>query len=589
MCPIQTRGDQGTNTILQTVIKPENAASCRLQRFAHTTAQFCFLIVCGLLLGGCSTQFYHTSADREAFTLLFRKTPEVENVEDQSVDIETPDRASLASFRSKKGGSEFLGKMASEERGAKVISLTAALDMGIHHGRSYLTEKERVFLSALDLTLAKHRLAPIFSADGSGVRRSDSRAAPVQAGVASLVATNTFARSQNGGFQMLYKTGARITADFTQDFLRFMTGNKSINNSALAVTLVQPLLKGGGKKVTLEALTQADRNLLYALREFANFRRTFIVGLVSDYYGILEARDQVSNAWVAYQGFLKNIEREEALAQEDRRTLTQLGQLRQATLLSESRWVNAVLNYQTQLDNFKISLGLPVSDKIVLEDKELTRLKIVSPKLTKDQAVKIAMVTRPDLATAKDQVDDAARRVEVAKNGLLPGLDVNVDYKPISDPGDSTPALDFDRRNISSSLDLDLGLDRKSERNNYRASLIFLERAKRAEELAVDRVKLQIYNDWRALAQAERNYEIARQGVALANRRLEEQVLLAELGKGEARDLVDAQNDLVNSQNQLTSTLVDHTLARLRLWRDMGILYISEDGSWIKKLEQESN
>jgi hypothetical protein len=32
---------------------------------------------------------------------------------------------------------------------------------------------------------------------------------------------------------------------------------------------------------------------------------------------------------------------------------------------------------------------------------------------------------------------------------------------------------------------------------------------------------------------------------------------------------------------------VNHTLARLRLWRDMGILYIESDGGWVRKLERE--
>ena len=210
-----------------------------------------------------------------------------------------------------------------------------------------------------------------------------------------------------------------------------------------------------------------------------------------------------------------------------------------------------------------------------------------APELSREEAVKIALVTRPDLATARDRVVDTARRIKVTRNGLLPGLDINVQYNSISNPGDTTPALNFDRRNISSSLDLDLGLNRKAERNNYRAAFIFLERAKRAEALAFDQVRLQIYNDLRALDQAEQNYNIANQGIEVANARLEEQLLLADLGKGEAIDLVAAQNDLVTAQNQRTNTVIAHTLARLRLWRDMGILYINEDGSWVKKLEDE--
>jgi len=68
--------------------------------------------------------------------------------------------------------------------------------------------------------------------------------------------------------------------------------------------------------------------------------------------------------------------------------------------------------------------------------------------------------------------------------------------------------------------------------------------------------------------------------VELAERRVEEQDLLAELGRGRAQDQVDAQNDLTDAKNQRTQTLVDHTMARLRFWEHMGILFIQEDGRW---------
>ena len=493
---------------------------------------------------------------------MFEKTPDVENVEpDDLVLVETPP-VDLSVLKSNGKGADFLGDMASYERGAKELSLDRAVETAVVHGRSYITEREQVFLSALDLTLARHRLSPIFNAQGSGTRATDSRQATLQGGMTELVSTHTFSRTQSGGFNWLYKTGARISADFTQDFLRIMTGNRSFNDSDLAVSIIQPLLQGGGTTVTLEALTQEERNLLYDLRNFADFRRSFIVDVVSDYYGVLRARDRVHNSYVAFTGYVKNVEREEALAEENRRTPTQLARLRQARLQSESQWINSLRLYQTLLDQFKLTIGVPVADRLVLDERELARLKIEDPPVTREEAIEIALVTRPGLATASDLVDDAARQIEVAKNGLLPGLDVSVD--------------------------VDLPLDRKAERNIYRASLIDLERAKRNKELAYDRARLEIYDAWRALEQEKRNFGIAEQGVALASRRLEEQILLGELGKGDARDLVDAQEDLVDAQNQRTATVVNHTLARLRLWRDMGILYINKDGSWVDKLKKES-
>ncbi|MEO0413801.1 MAG: TolC family protein [Verrucomicrobiota bacterium] len=554
--------------------------------FLDIVRSFGAVAMLALFLCSCTAQKYRERADLETRAILFSKTEDVENVENETVELESSEPWQPAERNTATSYASFLGDRGKVEQGARIITLSDCLDTAIHQNRDYLTETEAVFTEALDLTLTQHRLAPIFGAGSSSTRRSDSRNARVTSGVNNIVASNTFSHNQAATFDMLYRTGARLSTAFTQDFLNFMMGNRDINSSALAVSLVQPLLQGGGTATTLEALTQADRELLYTMRDFANFRRAFVVEIVSDYYGVLQARDRVKNAHAAYTGFLKNVEREKALGEEGWRTQTQVGQLRQALLQSETSWLNAVRDYETRLDSFKIQMGIPVDQVIILDESELDKLKIVNPKITRDESVKIAMVTRPDLATSKDRIEDAGRKIKVAENGLKPGLDVKVEYEVVSDPG-SSASLNFDRRNLSAGLDLDLPLDRKAERNLYRTTLITRDQRERRHLENIDRVKLQIYDDWRALDLAKKNYEIANMGVDLAQRRLEEQYLLSELGKGEARDLVDAQNDLLNALNQRTSTTVAHTLARLRLWRDMGILYVNEDGSWVEKLKRE--
>lgn len=573
-----------------------------------------------LVMASCAPAIYEKAADRETRRILGGKAGRVKGVDAESLDIKEKEMMSLDGLEKNKAAGEFLGAMASVENDARILSLSDALGLAINHNRTYLSQKGTIYLQALDLTLTRHELAPIFTAGGDATYREDyltgdppeppppppppdpvvdpvtgevtqpaapEVAAAVEQQIDGLIATRTFTRNQRVGFTMLQRTGARLAADFTSDFLNFIAGDTSLNNSKLAVTLTQPLLKGGGFKATLETLTQADRELLYTLRDFANFRREFIIDIVARYYGILQARDTVKNNWVAYQGFVKNVEREEALAEEDRRTQTELGQLRQALLQAESQWVDAVRDYQNQLDEMKIELGLPVEDKIVLADSELAKLVIEDPGIQRDEAVKLALVSRPDLDTARDRVADAERKIEVAKIDLQGGLDAVAAYEVISDTGDITPSLNFERRAWAAGVQVDLPIDRKAERNFYRSTLIALEQSKRQQSLSYDQVRLQIYDDWRALEQAKRNFEISELGVQLAERRLEEQELLSELGQGEARDLVDAQNDLVNSRNQRTRTLVEHTLARLRLWQDMGILYINKDGSWVKKLEEE--
>lgn len=548
-----------------------------------------------LILSACTASHRLNSANKEVALILSEKVSGVPNV-DADFSIEPHPRIVLKNLAKSNRRIDFLGESAARsEKGADVLELADTLELAIKHNRNYLTRKETIYLQALDLTLARWEFAPIFSADGSATRGLETSGVTgggvsgnVGRGVDSLIARNSFTSQGRAGVSMLQRTGARIAVDFTSDFLRFIGGDQSINNSRLAVTLTQPLLKGGGYLATMENLTQAERELLYTLRDFANFRREFIVDIVTDYYNVLRARDRVLNNWIGYQGFLKSVERERALAEEDLRTQTELGLLQQATLRNEGAWVDALRDYQQQLDEFKITLGLPVESRVVLDVGELKKLALEAPEFSRMQAVNLAIASRPDLITANDRRIDADRQIKVAKVDLRTVVDVVGGYDINSPATDGSPKLDFSRKNWTAGLEVDLPFDRKAERNTYRAAFIALERSKRNLELAYDQVRLDIYDDWRALDQAQRNFSISMSGVGLAQRRLEEQELLGELGQGKARDLVEAQQDLTNSQNQRTSAIVDHTLARLGLWQDMGILYINEDGSWVKKLKAEA-
>ncbi|MEK7707021.1 MAG: TolC family protein, partial [Verrucomicrobiota bacterium] len=163
-----------------------------------------------------------------------------------------------------------------------------------------------------------------------------------------------------------------------------------------------------------------------------------------------------------------------------------------------------------------------------------------------------------------------------------PRVDFSSSVAINSDPDKNSgfPLPEFDRYRYSAGLLVDPGFDKTSDRNAYRTTLISRDRTAREVEQQQDEIKLQVRDSWRALDQAKRSFEISEIGVKLAERRVEEQSLLAELGRAKAQDQVDAQNDLVNSKNQRTQALVAHTIARLQFWNNMGILYIKDHGQW---------
>lgn len=546
-----------------------------------------------LALTGCTTNHYRKSADRETYGAIKEKTPLVRNM-DPNFTVEQTNAVALDGLPIATNAQESLGADGERERDARVVNLENALARAVEHSRSYQSRKEQLYLSALSLTFARHQFAPIFSGNGS-VNYSVETEQAVTVGVDAItgqpkiiVSDNLVEQHRVGGSgslnaSWLIRDVGRITTAFTADFLRFITGDRSLTTSSqVSATFLRPLLRDAGFKQQIEALTQAERQLLYELRNFTQFRKDFSVQIATAYYGVLGGRDAVRNSFLNLQSSRKNAERTRALAQEGRVTQADLGRLEQQELSTESTWINAIRSYKQALDNFKIQLGLTVDAHIVLDDRELEALQIRHPDLRVDDSIQVALAARLDYLNSKDQLDDAVRQVDLAANFLKPRVDLTASVAVNSNPNENNrfPVPDINRYRWNAGLNIDPGLDRKAERNGYRSALIARNRAARAIDQQEDEIKLQVRDSWRTLDQAKRNYEISEIGVKLAERRVEEQDLLAELGRAKALDQVDAQNALNDSKNQRTQALVTHTIARLQFWNNMGILYIKDNGQW---------
>ncbi|WP_038164409.1 TolC family protein [Verrucomicrobium sp. BvORR106] len=602
-----------------------------LSRLSISTSGAC---LAALALTCCTPGQMRRSADREVFGILKSKSSGVPNAGTGLLDISPPPPVSLEELRKNTGTAEFLGNRATVEKNARVIPLHEALSLAVKHNRDYQARKELLYLQALDLTLVRNEFTPIFSAVGgaevthtqkpvtqtvkvpnpayakaqaaaakaaaaaassgtTATTTTTTTAAPVvpqfiEKQITTLVTDNTLTAQGNLGVSILTRTGARIAADFTTDFLKFLSGNMtSAGDSSLAVTLSQPLLRGAGYRATMETLTQAERDLLYAIRDFTQYRKTFAVDIASRYYRTLEARDAARNAYLAYKAFETILTSERALAKEDRRTSSQLGLIEQASLRYKRIWISSVRTYESLLDDLKVALAIPVTTPVILEDQELTKLALEEPELTVDDSLETALVTRLDLYNSRNSLEDSERKIKVSTQGLLPQLDFTGRYTTDGEPGSRNINLNLDRHRLSAGLDLDLRLDKKGDRNAYRSALVAQQRAARQLDLAEENVRLSLRADWRDLDAARKQHEIAATGVALSLRRLEEEELLRTLGRGTARDLIDAQQDLIEAKDDLTSALIAHTLSRLRLWKDMGVLYIKKDGSWIRVLKNE--
>lgn len=546
--------------------------------FSVALTLFCLLV----LLPACSQKHYRRAADREAYAAIQGKSDLVPNM-DSAYTIEESDQPPLESLPTTEESIEFFGPDMDAEQGAQIVSLKKALEIAVRQNRQFQNEKENLYLEALSLTFARFEYTPIFSGGVDASVNERRTQQEVAAGIDTLTTDREIAVGGGLGANWFLRTGGQISAAFTTDFFRFLAGDRTLpTSSALAGSFSQPLLRGGGYRVAIENLTQAERDLLYSIRDFVRFRKEFTVDLVSEYYRVLQNRDRVRNAWQGYQNFQASVRREQARFEIGEARKADLAQLQESQLTNEQTWINALRAYRESLDRFKISLGLPTNSHIVLEEQELRNLAIDEThlNLSQQEAVEVALNARLDYQTTEDQSIDAGRKVKIAANGLLPDIDLIIGGRIPSEPGKTYPNLDPDRYSWNAGLDIELPFNRKSERNRFRASLINFERAKRNFENATDQVRLEIQNGWRNLDQAKREFEISRIRVSLSQSRVREQELLHETGEGDAFELVRAQEALTGSLNELTGALVNHTTIRLGFWRDLGLLYINSDGTW---------
>jgi outer membrane protein TolC len=526
------------------------------------------LLCCGLcaavifgMAGACSPKHYKADADKEVYKIIDKKWQDSfgQKVNYTISDVPpSPNDVQIEKAVPPSG----------------VISLAQAAAMATAHNREYQTQKEDLYLKALDLTLVRHDFATKWLGTfDSTYTRGD--------------ADETLEHQSELGFNQLLADGAQISASLAYDWLRYLTGDPRASiGSVLSATVTQPLLRGSGRKVVQEKLTQAERDTLYQIRSFNRYRQEFVVSIVSDYYRVLQRRDAVTNAENNYKRRVESRERLEMEADAGRTNRFEVDQAKQRELDAMDSYVRAQQSYQQELDSFKIRLALPTDANVELDQNELKALEnigVSQPDYTVDTAVETALIQRLDLATSMDKIDDAVRKVMVAENDLGAQLDLVGGLEIGSTPPTDYSRLQFHHGTYSFGLSADLPLDRKTERNAYRKALIQLEQQQRQYENDMDTVKLDVRQAYRDLEQAAESYRIQKNSLDLAQKRVESTTLLLEAGRLTTRDLLEAQDALLQAQNSLTAALVSHAIAKLSFFRDVGVLQVRPDGMWVQQ------
>ncbi|MFC1795384.1 TolC family protein, partial [Planctomycetota bacterium] len=102
----------------------------------------------------------------------------------------------------------------------------------------------------------------------------------------------------------------------------------------------------------------------------------------------------------------------------------------------------------------------------------------------------------------------------------------------------------------------------------------------REYEKDVDEVELDVRSAYRQLQEYAERYRTQKNSLDLSETRVESTTFLLQAGRVTTRDLLDSQDSLLGAQNNVTAALLDHAIAKLSFFRDVGVLQVRPDGMW---------
>lgn len=524
-----------------------------LRGSAHLAATIGF----ALAIGGCISHpaRYEAGADRQVLDILQSKQHEAVDRIQQNAQMPEPEKAPSPA-----------PSTTPEPAPRRVLSLRDALQLAISGNRDYVSSRDATYLSALTLTRQRRDFGPILNGTISALFSDGS------AGDAAGRASADF------GVRKVLGSGGTLSVSTDASARRgFGVDPTTTLSHSVGISFEQPLLKGFGYEVSHESLTQAERDVVYALRDFELFRQSFLIDTVRRYYAIVRQKKVVRNSYSTLERFTFLRKRSEALFEIGKVRAIDKFRAAQEELVASNEVIAEEEVLASLLDDFKVFLGLPASERIDVE--EITPEARATP-IDLQSAIAAALHNRLDLRTSEDRVEDAERAVRIARNGLLPAIDLTASLGAGASRTDGeTTGYEGE---YAVGISLSLPLDQVTERNAYKSAILALQRRQRLHSIARDNVRLDVTNTYRRLRRLENSVRIQTANVELAERRVKNAELRFEAGELGNRDVVEAQSAKLSAENALIRAILDYELARLQLKKDIGILFVDKDGMWIE-------
>ncbi|MEQ1826371.1 MAG: TolC family protein [Pirellula sp.] len=257
------------------------------------------------------------------------------------------------------------------------LTQNLALDLALLHSRDYQTQFESVYLSALSLTGNQFEFATQWSGDvGTQYTATGS----------DLGGNRLLQVTDRLGLGRRLAGGGQFATNVLNSFFWDFGTNTAGSNGLFVSSFTQPLLRGAFRHVRLENLTQAERDLLYDVRNFARFRRRFYLDTSSSFLNLLTQVQSIRNAQVNIASLQLNLTEHQELLDLRMVSQIQVDQIFQEYQNGRLALLSSEQSLAASLDQFKFQLGLPPWVPLEIDESLLAPFELVDPQLVEVQS-----------------------------------------------------------------------------------------------------------------------------------------------------------------------------------------------------------
>lgn len=458
------------------------------------------------------------------------------------------------------------------------LSLRQCLLLALEHNYTLLNARRDLEISDSSLRESEAFFIPYVELVGEATYGETRVQAPSVFGDRPGPRTRVTQNTQEGRIEVgeNLPTGGRITASAASARTRGATdsgpggGNVAYESDA-GVRLTQPLLRGGGFDVGLAPLRQARLSHLAQSLNYRLGERNILVQVIQQYFDLLQAGQDLHVGRDALAEKLRFLEETRIKYQMGRVAESEILRAELQHLQEQENTIRRQQSFTERGERLALLLGLPPENELSVQDitDELVRRgKVSIPPL--DEALRLGLTSRIELLLSEIQHEQARISLDVARNDVLPSLDVTSGYITSDRARSLGASYDLEDNAWDVGLGLRIPLPNIGRREALRRAALQVKKAATAREDLERQIIQEIKTAHRTVQSAEAGLTILAKTVEQARKNLELINGSFEVGMATITEVRLAQDDLFAVQTRYNNTLLDYQVAIARFYVAVG-------------------